>query len=193
MTTVNPLPAETPEESENAGGHAQASRVVSEINNESNSGLNQNIGFNTRQDAEPKLLTSPPQHRYLIAQIGQQQLAFPLQWVSELILVEQSHILSLPFYDPMLLGVLQYKGDIVPLVAAPLESRAETAAAAQRLKMKHTLTAVRLNQTANKLAGVGVTVDRVVERFVSAPQTELPAQVRVFQLEDVPSALWQPR
>lgn len=129
------------------------------------------------------------QQRHLVTQAGQQQLAFPLQWVSEIMLVEQSHILALPFYDPMLFGVLHDKGDIVPLLVAPLAGKAETAAFIQSLKTKRTLTAVRLNRAAGRLAGVGLVVDRVIERTAA----ESSSSVRIFQLEDIPSTVWQPR
>lgn len=130
------------------------------------------------------------QPRYLMAQIEQQPLAFPLQWVSEIILIEQSRILPLPFYDPMLLGVFHDKGDVVPLIVAPLANPAETTASAQRLRTKRTLTAVRLNQTVGKLAGVGVVVDRVIDRFVTDPH---PSKIRIFAIDEIRSAIWQPR
>ncbi|WAL61902.1 chemotaxis protein CheW [Thermocoleostomius sinensis] len=136
------------------------------------------------------------QYRYLITQIEHQQFAFPLNWVADLILIEQSQILSLPFYGPMLLGVLHYRGEVVPLVVAPLTPFTDIATVARRLRTKHTVTAVRLNQSVGKLAGIGIVVDRVIERMSSVPASVPaiePPSLRVFQLEDIPASIWQPR
>lgn len=218
MNAINPPSIKTPEDFEDAGGISQENLVTIA---EHQLDFSQNTKLDAELDAEldikldaelldAELLDAKlnsvsffPQHRYLMTQIGQQQLAFPLQWVSELILVEQSHILPLPFYDPTLIGVLHYRGDIVPLIMVPLASKTETTAAIQHLRIKRTLTAVRLNQAVGKLAGVGLIVDRVIERIASRSVLEQSletaetaveiSQVRIFRLEDIPPMIWQPR
>ena len=92
--------------------------------------------------------------RYILTQVGLRQLAFPAQWVAEILLVDRSQILVLPFYDPILLGIMHYRGQIVPLVAI-WQVLAGTTAPTREI-----LSVVQLSQEAGRLANVGIVVDR---------------------------------
>jgi chemotaxis signal transduction protein len=141
-------------------------------------------------NSEPSLIALPSlQNRYILAQVGQQQIAFPSQWVAEILLVERSQILSLPFYDPTLLGLIYHQGQIVPLISAYI-LLSEGLDQEQRLRaMQETLTIVHLGQAAEQLAGVGLVVEEVVSNTTTQP---LSTQ-RVFQFSDMPGHIWQPR
>ncbi|PSB23732.1 chemotaxis protein CheW [Stenomitos frigidus] len=142
-------------------------------------------------DATETLEHSLPslQNRYMLTQVGQQQLVFPSHWVGEILLIERSQILHLPFYDRVLLGLVHHNGSIVPLLAAHL-LLLETSKQDGRLRaMKETLTVVRLSPTIDGLASVGIVVDQVVGSLTA----EQIAKQRLFQLSDLPSQLWQPR
>lgn len=128
--------------------------------------------------------------RYILTLVGQQKLAFAADWVLEIITFKRSQVLSLPFYNPMMLGVVYYRAKLVPLV--------DTSSILKLMPsegMKETLMAVRLSRLTGELAGVGLLVDRAVgslsrEQLVN--YTEEPP-IRVFQPEDFPSTIWQPQ
>jgi chemotaxis signal transduction protein len=54
--------------------------------------------------------------RFILTQLGEMTLVFPSHLVAETLLVERTQILSLPFYDPLVLGCVHSGGQIVPLV-----------------------------------------------------------------------------
>jgi chemotaxis signal transduction protein len=129
------------------------------------------------------------QNRCILTKVGQQQLVFPSQWVGEILLIDRSQVLNLPFYDRSLLGIVHHNGNIVPLLSAH-RLLAETVSQDARFKpLKETLTAIQLNPTASGLAGVGIVVDQVIGSLTSEQVNEQ----RLFQLSDIPSQLWQPR
>jgi chemotaxis signal transduction protein len=140
-------------------------------------------------DSEAALLPVPSlQSRPILTQVGQQQLAFPSHWVAEILLVERSKILSLPFYDPMLLGLIYRQGQVIPLISAHV-LLSEALDQDKRFRaMQETLTVIHLGQTTHQLAGIGI----VVEEIVNNPTAQLLSKQRVFQLSDVPSHIWQP-
>ena len=129
------------------------------------------------------------QSRYMLTQVGQQSLAFPSHWVSEIVLIERSQILSLPFYDRALLGLIHHNGSIVPLLAAHSLLLEALGQDKRSRAMKETLTVVRLGPATDGLVGVGIVVNQVIGNL----KPEQLAKHRLFQLSDIPSQLWQPR
>jgi chemotaxis signal transduction protein len=107
--------------------------------------------------------------------------------------LERSQILDLPFYDPMLLGVTHHNGNVLPLISAHRLLKIP------QFTLREISTVVRLNDTADRLANVGVVVDRVNG---SSSQQELPPAL--FDAKDsdatvlinselLPSQLWHPQ
>jgi chemotaxis signal transduction protein len=138
----------------------------------------------TRDHSSPSL-----QSRYMLTQVGPQQLVFPSHWVGEIMLIERSQILNLPFYDRALLGLVHHNGNIVPLLSAH-SLLLETLGEDVRLRtLKETITVVRLSPTLDELAGIGIVVDHVIGSLTP----EQIVEQRLFQLSDIPSHLWQPR
>ncbi|HEY9614603.1 chemotaxis protein CheW [Allocoleopsis sp.] len=136
------------------------------------------------------------QDRYILTQVGHQKIVFPSQWVAEIMLIERSQILNLPFYDSRVLGVVHRQGGIIPLVTLQVANPMS-----QRPRIQETLTAIRLSQLVSELAGVGLIVDQVIG---SISQEELSAkeqkatessnpQIEVFQPESISPSIWQPR
>lgn len=126
----------------------------------------------------------PLQNRYLLTSVAGQSLAFPAAGVSDILVIERSQVLALPFYHPRFLGVFHYQGKIVPLVPAHLFTEGQ-----EQGLIKQTLIAVRLGNFFAPLAGVGVVVDRLVD---SVSVEQLAAE-RIFQPDDLPSTFWQPQ
>lgn len=138
----------------------------------------------------------PFQNRYILTQVGHQQIGFPSQWVAEIMLIEQSQILNLPFYDSRLVGVVHHQGNIIPLVTLQFAY-----SVSQRPRIRETLIAIRLSQSVSQLSGVGLIVEKVIG---SISQEQLSANeyqateasnppIEVFQPEKIPPSIWQPR
>jgi chemotaxis signal transduction protein len=150
-------------------------------------------------EAESESLTpSSLQDRYILTQVGDQQFAFPSVCVAEVLLIERSQILTLPFYDAALLGVVHHRGRIVPLVEIQRLFKKTSGL------MRETVNVVQLSQDTEHLAGVGIVVDRVLdggsrEQFddeaasltASAWSSRKPTQL--FHLELLGDRLWLPQ
>ncbi len=128
------------------------------------------------------------QRRYILTHVGNQQLVFPAQWVIEIMLIERSQILNLPFYDSRLLGVVHHQGNIVPLIAYPLLLSKKRGQDLRFRARKESLMVIRLSPAVDKLAGVGIVVEQVVGSLTTEPSPEQP----IFQLSDLPNNIWQP-
>jgi chemotaxis signal transduction protein len=128
------------------------------------------------------------QKRHILSRVGNQQLAFPAQWVAEILLIERSQILNLPFYNRMVLGVIHHQGNIVPLISAQILLVEKLNLDVTFRGIQEKLTVICLSQAVDKLAGVGVVVEQVVGSFVTEPSP----QQYIFQLTDLPAHIWQP-
>jgi chemotaxis signal transduction protein len=130
--------------------------------------------------------------RFILTQVERQTLVFPATWVAEILRIDRSQILDLPFYDDLLLGVANYNGQIIPLIIG-----------ARLLRLEHLsperLVVVRLNDNADRLGNVGIIVDRAIG---SSTRDELPSELFITNNADdmvmmrsllVPIRLWQPK
>ena len=142
------------------------------------------------------ILTSAEQtslaDRFILTQIERQTLVFPATWVAEILRIDRSQILGLPFYDDLLLGVANYNGQIIPLIIG-----------ARLLQLEHSsperLVVVRLNENATRLENVGIIVDRAIG---SSTRDRLPSELFITNSADdmvmmrsllVSIRLWQPK
>lgn len=141
------------------------------------------------------------QSRYILTQVGLQKIGFPSQWVTEIMLVERSQILKLPFYNSRLLGVVHHQGSIIPLVTLQATNSVSQSRVNQRFRIQETLTAIRLNPSVSALPGVGLVVDQVLgsishEQLLANEQktkkTSHP-HIEVFQPETIEPSIWQPQ
>ncbi len=82
-------------------------------------------------------------------------LVFPATWVAEILRVDRSQILKLPFYDPSLVGIIDRGGQVTPLIAAAYCLKLQPSSVEK-------LMVVRLNEASDKLTNVGFIVDRLV-------------------------------
>ena len=112
-------------------------------------------------DLDPKLTL--PIDRFILTQvIGVQAeiehlftLIFPATWVAEILRIDRSQILKLPFYDPSLVGIIDRGGQIMPLIAAAYCLKSQPS-------LPEKLVVVRLNEASDKLSNVGFIVDRLI-------------------------------
>lgn len=106
------------------------------------------------------------QERYILTQVGPWVLVFPTRWVAEILRVQRSRILDLPFYAAPLLGVTHHNSQILPLVSAHQVLQAE------ETHLRDTSTIIHLSDHAGTLSNVGLVVDKAVG---SANRDQLPA------------------
>ncbi|NJK59781.1 MAG: chemotaxis protein CheW [Oscillatoriales cyanobacterium SM2_1_8] len=129
--------------------------------------------------------------RLILVALGEQTLSFADVLVAEILLVERSYILPLPFYGSAVLGVIHHQGGVVPLVSLR-RALGESAAV-----LPERLTAVRLTELApDGLAGMGLVVDRLVGSVSVEDLTKFPAVTYVpaaSVLARLAPNLWQPQ
>jgi chemotaxis signal transduction protein len=132
-------------------------------------------------------------NRSILTQVEQQTLVFPATWVSEILRVDRSQILDLPFYDSLLVGVANYNGQMTPLIAAARLLAVEQFSVPERVMV------VRLSEAAGQLANVGIIVDRAIG---SSMREQLPSDLFttnrsgamvMMHSQLVPASLWQPQ
>ena len=133
--------------------------------------------------------------RFILTQVERFTLVFPAVWVAEILRLDQSQILDLPFYDPLMVGIVNHNGRITPLVAAARLLQVASFTLPERLLV------VRLNQTAGSLANIGLIVDRAIssstrdklpaDLFATAPTTT--AEMLLMRPELIPTGIWQPQ
>lgn len=141
------------------------------------------------------------QRRCILTQIGEQKISFPSQWVAEIMLIERSQILNIPFYDSRLLGMVHHQGNIIPLVTLQLANPVSQERLIQRQRIQDKLIAIRLSSSVSELSGVGLIVDQVIgsisqEQLLlnQQPTTESSNDsIEMFQPERIPQVIWQPR
>lgn len=103
----------------------------------------------------------PPNNRYIVAKVGDRLVTFADVLVSEIVIIERSAILSMPFYDHAIVGVIHHQATIMPLVLLKLVM------GEQRALISESLTVVKLSESADslgdrQLSGIGLIVDRVI-------------------------------
>ena len=102
-----------------------------------------------------------PSNRYILAKVGDRTVTFPDLLVSEIIIIDRSAILALPFYTTAIVGVIHHQAQVMPLLLLQLLLEERSAL------IKESLTIVRLSKLADDLSdqhlsGVGIIVDRVI-------------------------------
>jgi chemotaxis signal transduction protein len=140
------------------------------------------------------------EQRFILAGVDQFVVVFPSNVVADISIVDRSQILSLPFYDPIIWGIIHRSGQIVPLVSLRQIFGVPTGLMGERF------TVVRLNPVMESLAGVGLIVDttlgtRSVQELPSdlfstemlTGSSQSNSKMRLFQPEMLGDRLWQPQ
>jgi chemotaxis signal transduction protein len=148
--------------------------------------------------ATPNLRTTPQislADRFISTQVERFTLVFPAVWVAEILRIDRTQILDLPFYDSLPIGIINHKSQCTPLIAiAKLLDPQAVEKSSERVMV------VKLNAAAGVLAHVGIVVDRAIG---SATYQELPAAIfepptteattLLMRPELVPATIWQPQ
>jgi chemotaxis signal transduction protein len=131
--------------------------------------------------------------RFILAQVANTTLVFPATWVAEILRVDRSHVLTLPFYNRFLLGVIDLNGQTIPLL-----NTADLLKLTQ-VNLPERIVVIRLNRVEEGLSNVGLIIDRSIG---TATRQELPPDLftthRAGELVMMRSTLipidsWQPQ
>ncbi|NKB17825.1 MAG: chemotaxis protein CheW [Pseudanabaena sp. CRU_2_10] len=142
------------------------------------------------------------EQRFILAGVDQFIIVFPSNVVADISIVDRSQILSLPFYDPVIWGIIHRSGQIVPLVSL----RQIFGVSAGFMTERQRLTVVQLNPAMGGLAGVGLIVDTTLgtssvqelpsdlfSAEMSTGSSKSNSKMRLFQPEMLGDRLWQPQ
>lgn len=140
-----------------------------------------------------------PQQRFILAKLDLFTFVFPSTIVSGISIIERSQILSLPFYDRAILGVIYNHGQIMPLISLRQIVGISATLATESLTVIHL-------GAADILAGIGLVVDRslgmrsldqLAPDLFSTNQlsdsSNSEQKMRLFRPEMFDSRLWQPQ
>jgi hypothetical protein len=141
------------------------------------------------------------EQRFILTGIDHIVIVFPSDFVADISIVDRSQILTVPFYESAILGIIHSSAQIVPLVSMrqifgmPMGLMAEK------------LTVVRLNPAMVNIGGVGLVVttlgtksakelpsDLVTSLFTSNLSMGADAsdrKMRLFQPEMLSNSLWR--
>jgi chemotaxis signal transduction protein len=147
----------------------------------------------TTDRVDPVAAQTTLAERFILTEVARSTLVFPATWVAELLRIDRAQILDLPFYNPLLVGIVNQNSSVTPLItAARLLDLAFT--------LPERLLVIRLDRAAGNLANVGIIVDRAIG---SSSRDELPpslfdpeshdSQMQLFTSVVVPPELWQPQ
>jgi chemotaxis signal transduction protein len=135
------------------------------------------------------------------ARIGSKVVAFPNNWVSEVLLLPQSQVLSLPFYPATVLGVIHHQGLVVPILLGQMLLQPTHESSQQVTTLPETLTIIRLSQAVSNAAGVGIVIDQLlgqtndesINQSHGTPNNFVaPAEVVQFNPEMISPQVWHP-
>jgi chemotaxis signal transduction protein len=132
--------------------------------------------------------------RFISTAVEKFTLVFPAVWVAEILRIDRTDILELPFYDPLLMGIVHHDGQIVPLISAARLLKVEQFGVRERSIV------IKLNQAAGEIANIGLVVDRAIG---STTRQDLPPEIftaattasgmLLMRPDLIPPSLWQPR
>jgi chemotaxis signal transduction protein len=128
--------------------------------------------------------------RYLLTQVADLTLVFAAATVTEIIRVEKSKILALPFYSVQVAGVVNHNGQLIPLLSAhSLLQQVPT-------RNQEIWTVIRLQADEGN---IGIVIDRAIG---STTKKQLPPPLFTDRKVDslvlmtsqlLPSKIWQPQ
>jgi chemotaxis signal transduction protein len=137
--------------------------------------------------------TSLLENRFILTQLQSYTLVFPATWVAEVLHIDRSHILALPFYDPLVVGIVDRNGQTIPLI-----NTAQSLGLAS-LSLPERVLVVRLNEAAEGLKNVSFIIDRLIG---TTTRNKLPSDLfiadrvgKILMIKPtlVPTTIWQPQ
>ncbi len=115
-------------------------------------------------NAEQSLLID----RFILTQVASKILVFPATWVAEVLRIDRSFVLNLPFYNRLLVGIVDRNGQALPLINTASLLKLDQPNSSERLVV------VRLDRAEEGLINVGLIVDRLIG---NTTRSELPTNL----------------
>ncbi len=109
----------------------------------------------------------PAYNRYVLVELGSLGLVCPDIFVAEIMIIDRSELLPIPFFDPSILGLIHQQGAIVPLVSL------KRVLLGSKILIPEKITVVRLSEEIEEIAGAGLVVDRVTSSISSDQYQQL--------------------
>lgn len=140
--------------------------------------------------------TLPDYNRYVLTSSGGATLVFPDKIVAEIILVERSYLLHIPFFNSAMLGVIQHSGVILPLISL------RRALGEQNALIPEKITVIHLSDLADNLAGIGLVIDKVLgsvssDEYKAQFKNQMGKSSEYLRIEhllpQLPAYVWQPQ
>lgn len=142
--------------------------------------------------------TNQIHERFILTKLEEINLFFPSNLVTEILMIETSKLLPLPFYSQEILGCIHHQGQIIPLVSLYQLLLGKPRLSKEKLKV------VRLSENSGNLRGVGIVVDQLLgsqgreqispELFKTDKVITLNEQkMCLFQPHLLTEELWQPQ
>ncbi len=133
--------------------------------------------------------------RFVLTEVDKFTLVFPAVWVTDILRIDRSQILDLPFYNPLIVGIINHNGQITPLIATARTLKVKSFSLPEKLLV------VRLNQVAGTLANIGFIIDRAIasstrDKLPTNLFTAMPTTASEMVLmcpELIPAEIWQPQ
>jgi chemotaxis signal transduction protein len=142
--------------------------------------------------------SSSLEERFILVGLNELTFVFPAILITEILIIERSKILNLPFYSQAILGCVHHAGKIIPLVS--LRHVVNGSGGVTR----ENAIVVLLNPMAGELAGVGIVIDKVLgssfrdrlppnlfDTDCSFDSTNTDTKIRLFRPETIASQIWQ--
>jgi chemotaxis signal transduction protein len=152
------------------------------------------IGQVTSVNAQEAL---PNYTRYVLASLGNLNIVCPDVFVAEIMIVERSELLPIPFFDRAILGLVHHQGLIVPLVSL------KRALLKDKVLVPERITVVRLSDEIEAISGAGLVVDRVISSISSKQYEQMQvanaksSQFEYMRLESLlphlGQTIWEPQ
>ncbi|MGF1514712.1 MAG: chemotaxis protein CheW [Elainellaceae cyanobacterium] len=124
-------------------------------------------------------------NHYILTQVGDRQVAFSTSDVTGILLTERSQVLSLPFYDDVVLGIVHHQGQFVPLM---MLSRLLDGKPGQ---MREVFNAIQLSESSGT-PGLGLIIDQLLGHC-SEEAFAADDAIEHFQPQMLDPDLWQPQ
>jgi chemotaxis signal transduction protein len=120
-------------------------------------------------------------NRVIITLVSDITLAIPAIWVGEILRFDRTQVLNLPFYNPLLLGIVHYQGTVLPLISSHGLLKTNSTDHWEKLMV------IKLNRSFGLEQEIGLVVDKVLNAE--------PTNHKLVKLSPklIPETIWQPQ
>jgi hypothetical protein len=123
----------------------------------------------------------------IVVETSGHQVAFPSNWVEEVMLFPRQRVLKIPFYQYPILGIVPHQGNLVLLLA----SQADVQSDQKNLGQQENIRAIRLGDQMETLSGAAIVIDKIVGT-VDASSLESRPSLQLFSPDYISPEAFNP-